>query len=186
MDPMLEHLRDDNKKRKTYSRILTNKMTIVAYKLFCDNPKMHIAFILYRLEKDFGFTQWEVANFTGIPMRYIARWVRNVKRVLDLEVLKVLSRMDFEKEMAAWDNIKDEKEHGPQGYQRDKSPWFLSRKKLSYFDINRTPYFAIGGNAEKYYEEKIARKSAGQGEAGQSRSDSPVGGSGETPKTEAG
>ena len=87
-----------------YVRILTNKMTIVAWKLFKSDRRMHFAMILYRFKRDFGFTELEIANFTGMPVKEVNSLLQIALKFMRSDVLKIIAKTDFEwdEELHAW------------------------------------------------------------------------------------
>ena len=131
--------------------MLTNRMTIVAWKLFRTSKMKHLGFILYRLRRDFGFTDWEIANLTGIPMTNVSNYLASIKPVLDLEVLDILARMDEKGEIEAWKNIPDNSNF-PQGYVMGKEqPAWYEEDKASYGRkrLHKEPYFKLGSETEE-------------------------------------
>ena len=89
---------------KTYRRILTNKMTIVMYKLFHGDKYLHLAMMLYRLKVDFGFTNIEISNFSGVNPRTVQQYCRRVSKLLESQVKRVYSHANFQKEIEECEN----------------------------------------------------------------------------------
>jgi len=137
-----------------------------------------MAFIIVRLKKEFGFTDWEIANFTGIPMRTIRAYRNLVKNVLESEILKILVQMNFDKEESDWRNIGN-------GATGGMAAGFLSIQKNNKYRerIDKRyadPIVTTGDKLEKEYERKgkikqiiaeagspsIPRQSSSNGEAG--------------------
>ncbi len=144
MNKELAKLKEENKRKKIYSRVLTNSMTIVGHKLFKSDRQLHLAFMIYRLRRDFGFTAWEIANLTGIPTRTIYKFYELLKPILNSEILKTLSNMDYEKDMDAWYTLPSPNGNA-QGYYRikDYPAWYAKSKKWS-----TAPSLKIGEDTE--------------------------------------
>lgn len=160
MLPILEKMAEETKEKIRYGRVLTNKMTIVAWKLFQHDRNLHYGFILYRLRRDFGFKDWEISNLTGIPVTQIRHYITRMKPILDSEVLKFMQRLDFETEEEAFREI--HANNGlPQGYYLKESNPFWAKK--GYFRRGFTyapPFFQLGGETEKEYEELLKKVQA--------------------------
>lgn len=105
-------------------------MSAIGYRLFKGNRVVHFAFILYRLKRDFGFTDFEIANFTGIPMSTIQGEMALVKPFLETEVLKMLVKLDKKELLHEWREMSDGK-GGMQGYYvvKEEEPWHKPRIK---------------------------------------------------------
>lgn len=148
----------DPKPTRKFSRTLTNRMTIVAYKLFKQDRQMHLGFILYRLRKDFGFTMWEVANLTGVPVRTIKYFMDLIDPTLESGVLKELKKMDYDKEEEDWLQVTNMNGQGGQGYvfNPKEIPWFVQKKRDEKWGI--APEIQLGGESEKEYDKKVNEK----------------------------
>lgn len=155
---MLPELQEIKRTRKQYSKVLTNRMTIAAWKLFKKDPILHFAFILYRLRNDFNFTAWEIANFTGIPTRQVQYYMKTIKPILDSEVLKVLAKMDYKGELEMWN------EHTacnglPQGYVVVHDyPAHYSMRMMNKERYQTIPEKKFGDVTQKEYEKMSGKK----------------------------
>jgi hypothetical protein len=152
MNPILENLKEKNLKKKVYQRVVSNNMSVVAHKLFKSDKVLHLAFITYRLRRDFGFTDVEVANLTGIPMNTIEKMRTVLKPILESKVLDVLAKMDYQEELLKWDMLGDG--HGnKQGYYviKDHKPWYDDKR---YSEKYKEPLIKLGMESEKEYEKK--------------------------------
>lgn len=131
----LEEIKSENEKlnaaihlqRKTYSRIMTNEMTVVAHRLFKDDKEGQLWIILFRLKQDFGFSYWEIANFTGTPVAKIQKIMTKYKPIIDSKILNSLSKLDKENDQNKWLNMIVNKKHKqgyytPGGRKKEKSP----------------------------------------------------------------
>ncbi len=116
MKLLLKTYKEEQKKKVNFSRVLTNRATIIGWRMFQKDRTIHMGFILYRLKRDFGFTDWEIANFTGIPKRDIHNFMRRIKPILDSEVLQQLATMDWIEEEKGWRSIPDGHGRAWQGY----------------------------------------------------------------------
>lgn len=148
---ILKKTREENLRRPfVYTRIVDNRMTIVGHRLFKHSRNLHLALIVHRLRRDFGFTWYEVANFTGIPIRDLSNLYRRLKPLLDDEILKTLVRIDYFGELNTWRSIPA---HGrPQGYYeegKDRPAWYKERKRKK--DWNKEPLFKLGTKTETEY-----------------------------------
>lgn len=157
MLPVLQKMKEKN---ATYSRILTNRMTIVGYRLFKHSHKIHLAFIVYRLKRDFGFTWWEVANFTGIPEKKLIEFYLEIKPLLDTEILKYLANLDEEGALEEWRNIPDTR-NGKQGKYivRETKAWFDDMPRTK--SRQKEPEFRFGGESEKDYNKTTEEQKHG-------------------------
>lgn len=159
MLPIMMKLKEDNKNKVgskkpiIYSRILTNRMTIVAWKLFKKDRKLHYAFLLYRLKRDFGFTNWELANFTGMPMDHVNNHLRVIKPIIKSGILKILAKMDDENELREWKEVKHNGKE--QGYYivKEYPAWYEKPKR-----ITEKPYFQLGSETEKELDELLQNR----------------------------
>jgi len=150
----LEKMREE-RRRKTYLRIPTNKMTIVAARLFRKNPPLHLAFICYRLKMDFGFTVSEICNFTGIPPRTLFYYLSVIRKMLYAKVFDILATEDFQKAIEEWEN-KDVKNGAT-------IAWYIPQKgtkinKNAKFDeetVEKWGYF--GEHSEKFFTSLFGR-----------------------------
>lgn len=129
----LAKIKEDYKKKPIFSRVLTNRMTIIGWRLFKSSHRLHLALIIYRLKRDFGFTEWEIANFTGIPVRDIHNFMRKFKPLLDTEVLKVMAELEYtyQDKINAWMSLPRGHDSRPQGYYiiKDYPAWYENTKK---------------------------------------------------------
>lgn len=155
MNPILEKMRDKNLKKKVYQRIVTNNMTIVAHRLFKGDRTLHLAFIIYRLRRDFGFTDFEVANFTGIPVGVINKMRQKLRPILESKVLQTLSKMDYDEDLNEW-MMKNDGHGAPQGYYivKERKPWYHDER---YEEKYKEPLIKLGLESEKEYEEKRSK-----------------------------
>lgn len=152
MNPILANLKERNLKKKVYQKIVTNNMSIVAHRLFKEDRTLHLAFIVYRLRRDFGFTDFEVANLTGIPMGILNKMRQKLRPILQTKVLDVLAKMDYNEELNEWNNKNDG--HGcPQGYYTVKThkAWYDDKR---FNEKYKEPLIKLGTESEKEYEEK--------------------------------
>ncbi len=147
----MKQLKAENKQRKVYSRVLTNQMTIVGWKLFKSDRTLHLAFMVYRLRRDFGFTAWEIANLTGIPTKQVYKLWEKLKPLLNSEILKILGDMDYKGELQAWDEIPF-RPGKPQGLHvvRDYPAWYLQTKR--YKRWSKKAILGLGNVSEKDWE----------------------------------
>ena len=140
-----------------YVRILTNKMTIVAWKFFKGDRRMHFAIILYRFKKDFGFTELEIANFTGMPLKEVNTLLQIAIKFMRSDVLKIIAKSDFEwdEELHAWRSLKAFGKR--QGYYevKDRPAWYTESRKGKRWSTK--PDFQFGGETEKELDEQINR-----------------------------
>ncbi len=148
MKKELAKLKEENKRKKVYSRVLTNRMTIVGHKLFKSDQHLHLAFMIYRLRRDFGFTAWEIANLTGIPTRQVYKFYERLKPILKSEILKTLARMDYEQDSQAWYSIPSPNGTA-QGYYKikDYPAWYSNASKNKKW--SNIPKLQIGYETEK-------------------------------------
>lgn len=136
----------ENKQKRIYSRTLSNRMTIVAWKLFNHNRRLHFAFIVYRLRRDFGFTYWEIANFTGLPTATLRQWVHRMMPLLKSQIIQTLVSMDYDEEEDNWEHANAEKDKKyPAWYDVDK-----------YKEKYKEPDFKLGGESEKEWLRKMS------------------------------
>ena len=140
-----------------YIRILSNKMTIVAWKLFKGDRRMHFALILYRFKRDFGFTELEIANFTGMPVEDVHSLLKIALKFMKSDILKIIANTDFEwdEELHAWRSLKA---HGKrQGYYeiKDRPSWYTESRKGKRWRTK--PDFQFGGETEKELNGQIDR-----------------------------
>lgn len=156
MNPILENLKEKNLKKKVYQRVVSNNMSIVAHKLFKSDRTLHLAFITYRLRRDFGFTDLEVANLTGIPMNIIEKMRVKLKPILESKVLDILAKMDYEEELHEW-NMLGDGHGGKQGYYviKDYPAWYDDKR---YNEKYKEKLIKLGTESEKEYEEKRTEK----------------------------
>lgn len=154
MNKLLATIQDQNKKKIIYSRVVTNKMTAVAWKLFRTDRSLHFGLILYRLRRDFGFTWWELANFTGIPEAHLHQFYKIVKPYLEAHIFKTLARMDEQGELDRWRDLPAGNGKS-QGYYipRDAPAWFQYRKRAGRWQ--RPPDIQLGMESEKEYQDKL-------------------------------
>lgn len=125
-------------------------MTIVGWRLFQSDRVLHFGFVLYRLKRDFGFTDWEIANFTGIPKRDIHNFMRRIKPLMDAEILKSLSKMHWIEEEDGWRSIPDGHGRKWQGYFIKKELAWYNKNK--YRKLNKEPHEQLGTDLEKEYQ----------------------------------
>lgn len=148
--------------KKVYQRILTNRMTIAGYMIFNHSKTIHLALILYRLRRDFGFTAWEIANLTGVPVGTLYNYYRKAKVILESEVLKYWD-VDYDEQLKKWLLIPD-KGGKPQGYYEelvDENPWFMNDKRWSdkdYKESNVTLGREGGEQLQKLLDETFNRR----------------------------
>ncbi len=157
MLPILEKIKEGKLIKKTYSRVLTNKMTLIAWQLYKTNARLHFAFFLYRLRKDFGFTEWEIANLTGVPVLHQNVLFSKVKKILDGEILKTLANNKVEEELEKF-RMLGEKGGLPQGYmpvRDDDNAWYLEETRKRY---GSEKYFKLGMESQKEFEEKLEQR----------------------------
>lgn len=96
MHLVLKKIQEENKKKRVYAKILNNQMMIVAWKLFKKDRILHTGFMLWKLHREFGFTAWEIANFTGIPTKTIYKYWESIKPFLNTDTLKYYAKLDKE------------------------------------------------------------------------------------------
>ena len=132
-------------------------MTLVGWKLFKDDRRVHFGFVLLRLRKDFHFTDYEISNITGIPMDYLNNFIRVVFPIVDSYILKNLSKLNEEEMLKEWDEL-------PNGHG-GRQGFYVVKEKKEWYDIKneekgkwKEPFFKLGGESEKEYEDKISRK----------------------------
>jgi len=89
--------------KRTYNkknlRISTTEATIILSKLFPQNTTLFIAFLIYRLKMDLGFTVAEVCNFTGLTKSQLKKFVSITQNLLYLKVFDILEKEDIQKEI---------------------------------------------------------------------------------------
>lgn len=130
-------------------RILTNKMTIVAARLFKKTPALHLALICYRLKMDFGFTLSEICNFTGIPPNVLYDYLQAIRRMLYARVFDILATEDFQKAIDEWEN-KSIKNGQTIAYYLDKGNKKVNSKaKFDEETLEKWGYF--GEHSEKFF-----------------------------------
>lgn len=158
----LEKIKEEYK-RKTFRRVLTNRMTIVAYRLFKYQPDLHLAFICYRLKIDFGFTFAEICNFTGIPPHTLKSYIHTVARILKSEVLKSLSDEGMEQAIDEWERTKID-EDSTIAYYRDKvgddDSWFsrmISDRNIKWKDLEY-----LGSESENFFNNLMTLEKNGR------------------------
>jgi len=96
MHLILRKVKEENKQKLVYARVLNNQMMIVAWKLFKKDRVLHTGFMLWKLHREFGFTAWEIANFTGIPTKTVYKYWEKIKPFLNTDILKYYAKMDKE------------------------------------------------------------------------------------------
>jgi len=152
MKPILEKLKEENKKKIIYSRIVTNRMTIVAWRLWKQDHKVHLGFLCYRLRRDFGFTWWEVANFTGIPVAELKQMYHKIKPLLDSSVLKILAEMDEEGALKEWRELSMGDRQQGLYVIHDYPAWYLRTKRAKRYSTE--PEIKLGTESEKDYTKR--------------------------------
>ena len=142
--------------------MLTNKMTIVAYRLFKNNPDLHLALMCYRLKIDFGFTFAEICNFTGIPPDDLKSFIHTVAALLDSEVLKILSEENMESAIEEYERMKVDQDSTIAYYKTKLNgaddTWFSRRvadrelkwKDLEYLGTESENFFINLMKKERY------------------------------------
>lgn len=123
----------------------------MGHKLYKSNKILHLTFLIYRLKRDFGYTLIELANLTGIPPYELEYFYRKYKKTLFDEVRKIISSMDFDKELEAWYLIPDGKHKGlGQGYRHSSKnlPEWL-KKMNRHKNWSTKPEFVFGFGGEK-------------------------------------
>jgi hypothetical protein len=132
-----KRLKNPNTKRKNYPfhkkdlRITTTEATIILNKLFKTNTTLFIAFLIYRLRMDLGFTVSEVCNFIGLTPKQVARFVGITQNLLYLKVFDILENEDIQKEILEFQR----KKHGTGSvgwYNKRISKY---RKKLGFVGV---------------------------------------------------
>lgn len=113
---------------------------------------MHLAIICYRLKRDFGFTDYEIANFTGIPTKNFVHWWERVKKLINSKILQTLWHMDFNEELHAWEEIPSG-HGGGQGFyvMKDIPEWYLDKNKKKYGEA----VVQLGQDSENEYLKKL-------------------------------
>jgi len=104
----LEKLSRLNPKRFPYARkdlmVDTTEATIILNKLFPANTTLFIAFLIYRLRMDLGFTISEVCNFVGLTPKQVIRFITIIQNLLYLKVFDILKNEDIQKEIIEFQN----------------------------------------------------------------------------------
>jgi hypothetical protein len=104
----LEKLSHLNPKKFPYARkdlmIDTTEATIILNKLFPANTTLFIAFLIYRLRMDLGFTISEVCNFVGLTPEQVIRFITITQNLLYLKVFDILKNEDIQKEIIEFQN----------------------------------------------------------------------------------
>ena len=155
MIPILEKLHEENKKKIIYSRIVTNRMTIVAWKLWKQDRKVHLGFICYRLRRDFGFTWWEIANFTGIPVYELKVMYEKIKPLLDSNVLRILAELDEEGALKEWREVSMGSREQGLFVVHDYPAWYSRTDRAKRFSTK--PDIQLGTESEKDYDKKMVK-----------------------------
>lgn len=147
MLPILEKLKEEQKKRVVFSRVLTNRMTITAWRLFKSDRNLHLGFIIYRLRRDFGFTEYEAANFTGIPVKDIHNLLKTVRKLMNTGVIKSIAESDYtyDEQLHVWRSLPRGHDLRPQGYYTitDRLAWYQRTEKYKE-KWTREPDFQLG------------------------------------------
>lgn len=147
MLPILQKIKEDQKKKIVFSRVLTNRMTITAWRLFKHDHKLHLGFIVYRLKRDFGFTEYEVANFTGIPVSDIHNLLKTVRKLINTGIIKIISESDYnyDERLHAWRSLPRGHDSRPQGYYtiKNKIPWYQETERYKK-EWTKEPDFQLG------------------------------------------
>ncbi|MGB9832846.1 MAG: hypothetical protein ACPLPP_05020 [Caldisericum exile] len=102
-----------NKKHITRSRwklkdlrIDTTEATILANQLLAFDPTLFIAFMVFRLKMDLGFTRSEICNFTGLTPKQLIRFMNITKNLLYLKVFDILKNKDIQEEIYRFRRLK--------------------------------------------------------------------------------
>lgn len=138
---------------KKFSKTLTNKMTIVMWRLFRSSRTLHFGFMLFRLEQDFGMTEWDVANFTGIPARQVGKFVEATKEIMKSSVLRELAAMDFVEEENGWRALPfryGKRNGSQQGYFIPKTPEWYAKRRITI--RTHKPAFSLGTESNQEIE----------------------------------
>ena len=157
MLPILQRLKEDQKKKVVFSRVLTNRMTITAWRLFKSDSNLHLGFIIYRLKRDFGFTEYEVANFTGIPVSNINNLLKPVRKLIDSDVIRNIAKYDYQydEQLHTWRSLPRGHDLRPQGYYtiKDKLAWFQNTEKYKK-RWDKESDIKLGEESEKEWNNK--------------------------------
>lgn len=125
MLPIPQKIKEDNKKKKVFARVLNNGMMAIAYKISKQDRYLYYGFFLWKLHREFGFTAWEIANFTGIPARRVRKYWEKIKPFLKSDILKNLARIDSEGHLHEYREISPPNASGNDFYiMRDYPAWF--------------------------------------------------------------
>ncbi len=138
---------------KTYRRILTNKMTIVMYKLFHGDKYLHLAMMLYRLKVDFGFTNIEISNFSGVNPRTVQQYCRRVSKLLESQVMRVYSHANFQKEIEEWENRRGIGGSKQGFYSEDEIERWEKKRANKERKFGGKPAFSAGSKTEHLFDE---------------------------------
>lgn len=128
MLPILEKLKAEQKKKVVFSRVLTNRMTITAWRLYSRDRVLHLGFIVYRLKRDFGFTEYEAANLTGIPVKDIHNMLKTVRKLINSGILKEIAGYDYDynEEIHAWRSL-------PRGHDKREQGYYTISENLAWY-----------------------------------------------------
>lgn len=114
------------------------------WRLFRSNRTLHMGFILYRLKRDFGFTDWDCANLTGIPAKKVGHFLEAIHAIMRSNVLKELAKMDFEEEEQGWRARPYRGGYQAQGYFIPKTDEWYAKHKTK----RQLPAFSLGAESE--------------------------------------
>jgi hypothetical protein len=115
--------------------------------------------MLYRMRAEFGFSDYEIANFTGIPTKTINKMMAQTRAILDSDILKILRGIDSRQELHEWRELPDG--HGEkQGYYivKDYPAWYqeaLEDRRIPLNDYRDKPDITIGDKLEAEWDEKL-------------------------------
>lgn len=137
---------------RRWSRILTNSMTIAGWKLFGSDYRLHFGFILWRLRTDFGMSYWELANFTGIPMKPLKKFFETVKPIIQSDVLQIIAKENQDTEIDEWNLIPDTGGL-PQALTEDG--WYNKKIAERFRGQNIGARERYGEELEKYFKDII-------------------------------
>ena len=157
MNSVVKKWEKDAYPRKQWSKILTNKMTIIGWRLYGKDRALHFAFVLYRLKKDLGFTEFELANFTGMPVDHVNKFMKRMRPILESNILNEMAKVQWEEDEHAWRSIPA---FGlPQGYYIVKDQSWYDRG-LKPMKVKGEPAIRLGRESEKEWEQKLKEQDA--------------------------
>ena len=161
MNPLLSKIKSQKKDRLKFSKkagkllpigyvnVLNNKTTILAWRLFKSDRRLHLGFVVYRFKKDFGFTDLEIANFTGIPVAEVNAMLNKAMPIIKSGILRQMVKFDYnyDEELHVWRSLRA---HGrPQGYYiiKDYPAWY--EESTFHKKWEKKPDFQFGSESEK-------------------------------------